>query len=333
MKTIKNFFACAVLVALASCSNDSDSTLENKAIRLYSSFGNVTTRAAVPGENETDDTKKLQDTQFANGQTVNVYITENTTGTATYTYGDGTGKLAYSTDGNGGLSLASSTPPQSTPYFPANGNGIDVFALYPIEKSATEFSIQTDQTTVDNYRKSDLMSGVPGKQNINRDKTDIKLNFSHKLSKIVVKLNLASGINDSKTSLEGATIKLTNVVKKGTFGNIDKNGIGTITASTNEEDKEREITIGKYDANGTAAIIIPQVINSEMEFKVALTNGGNYTVKVPKPESVSSFEEAKVYTYTLTLKAYNIEVSTSIKDWVSGGTGNGEAELDVPSGN
>ena len=67
MKATKIISACAVLVALASCSNDlSQPTAEDTPIRIQANVGGITTRAA----------HNLL-TSFGRDDAINVYITEN----------------------------------------------------------------------------------------------------------------------------------------------------------------------------------------------------------------------------------------------------------------
>ena len=74
MKTTKFISACAVLVALASCSSDhelSQQSAENTPIRIQANVGGITTRAAG----------NIQGTQFDNGEFINVYLFEKSGGT------------------------------------------------------------------------------------------------------------------------------------------------------------------------------------------------------------------------------------------------------------
>ena len=65
MKATKIISACAVLVALASCSNEhelSQQSAEDTPIRIQANVGGITTRAA----------SNIQGTQFENGEYINV---------------------------------------------------------------------------------------------------------------------------------------------------------------------------------------------------------------------------------------------------------------------
>ena len=305
MKATKIISACAVLVALASCSNDhviSQPGAEDTPIRIQANVGAVTTKAAY----------NLLESTFSSGDAINVYIGENTSNTSTSSEGPYT-SMVYSY-------TSSTFTPTDTQYFPANGHGIDVWGVYPstITESTPDFTIQSDQTDDDKYKKSDLMFAT---EKTNQKKgAPISLIFAHKLSKIIVKLDKEPGVN---ADLTDAVIKLTNVSTKVPLTKVDHTGILLGTASTNSQDIS-ELTIGKYETNGTAAIVIPQP-TSTMKFKVELASGGTYTASIPSDPG--NFAPNTAYTYTLKLKANGITVTASIDAWTPEDGGSGDATL------
>ena len=306
MKATKIISACAVLVALASCSNEhelSQQSAEETAIRIQANVGGITTRAA----------HNLL-SSFGSGDAINVYITENTTANSGTTSGASyTTPMEYTHNG-------SQFNAATTQYFPSNGNGIDLWGVYPstVIETTPDFTIESDQTNDDKYKKSDLMFAT--KLLDQRKGNTITLSFTHQLSKIIVKLNKESGVDGD---LAGAEIKLTNVVKKTDLSSVNGSGITLGNLSSDPGDKG-ELTIGKYATNGTAAIVIPQSTSS-MEFKVKLTNGGSYTAAMPN--TTTAFAANKEYTFTLTLKANGISISASIDPWDPETGGSGDATL------
>ena len=305
MKATKIISACAVLVALASCSNDhviSQPGAEDTPIRIQANVGAVTTKAAY----------NLLESSFGSGDAIKVYIGENTLNSSTSSEGPYTG-IEYSHDGTNFVA----TPTQ---YFPANGHGIDVWGVYPstVTKSTPDFTIQSDQTDEGKYKKSDLMFAT---EKTNQKKgAPISLTFAHQLSKIIVKLAQEAGVNADLTNAE---IKLTNVSTKVPLTKVDHTGILLGTASTNSQDIS-ELTIGKYEATGTAAIVIPQS-TAGMSFKVVLAGGGTYTAAIPSDPG--NFAANTAYTYTLKLKANDISISAQINPWTAGTDGTGDANL------
>ena len=224
MKATKFISACAVLAALASCSNEhelSQQSAEDTPIRIQANVGGITTRAG----------SSIQGNQFDNTESVNVYIYEHTTGgQATYTYGNGgNGLVTCTADGNGNLNPGSI-------FYPKNGNGIDVYGVYPTtvteNNSSQEFSVKTNQSGDTEYKASDLMyaSCVTN----HKKGTPVSLTFTHKLSKVTVELEAGTGFKDS--DLNSAVVKITNTSTKCSIASLDKSGIGAISASSTSSD-------------------------------------------------------------------------------------------------
>ena len=362
MKTTKIISACAVLAALASCSNDhelfhqSPTPSDSDVINIVAASSKPVTRAA--------GTEDLQDTQFDTGEKINVYLEENGGNTTTYEM------LRYevtniNNDGGKQLELVS-TPAQDAPHYPISGNGINACAFYPalgttnaaydVTTSSTSFSVAEDQSLIADYRKSDLMFGTNNWDTENsgalitgfegtKKPNPVKLYFKHLLSKIIVKLKPGSGL--TATQLQGATVKLYNAYptanitpsKTGITVNVDKNSTlpnGGYTLTTDYASSESPSDLDNYA--GCAGIIIPQDIATAaptkfIEIKLSQDNGsGKYVYNIADSDtntddSKMTFASGKQYTYTITLSAGNVVVvSTQIQNWVNKDI-NGEANL------
>lgn len=324
MKATKIISACAVLVALASCSNDlSQQSAEDTPIRIQANVGGITTRAG----------SDIQSEHFKNGQTVNVYIYENTTGPVEYKYGsnnDGYVPCTVNSDKlnpTGGVTL----------FYPANGHGIDVYGVYPntvTEKTSSQnFEVKNDQSSENDYMLSDLMFTDTQVSDHKKIAGDVSLVFNHKLSKVIVILQKGSGLNAS--DIDGATVKITSTIRQCTIASVGKSGMGNVAVSTS--DAASPITVGTWNSsttpNGIAAIVVPQGVSANSQlFEVELTNRAVYKYNIPSTGNVT-FLPGKVYTYTLTLTTAGINVTSSITNWVDdssslpGGNGNGDATL------
>lgn len=323
MKATKIISACAVLVALASCSNDhviSQPGAEDTPIRIQANVGAVTTKAA----------HDIQSQNFNDGQTVNVYIYEHTTGAELYKYGSSSdGYVPCTVNSNklnptGGVTL----------FYPANGNGIDVYGVYPntvIENTSSQnFEVKNDQSLENDYMLSDLMFADPVSDHKKTD-GDVSLVFKHKLSKVIVKLQKGSGLNAS--DIDGATVKITNTIRQCTIASVGKSGMGNVAVTS---DAASPITVGTWNSsttpNGIAAIVVPQGVTANSQlFEVELTNNAVYRYYIPSTGNVT-FSPEKVYTYTLTLTTAGINVTSSITNWTDDtsnlpNSGNGDATL------
>lgn len=307
MKATKIISACAVLVALASCSNEhelSQQSAEDTAIRIQANVGGITTRAG----------SSIQGNQFDNGESVNVYIYENSTNAGSSsgkTYGTN-GLVKCTSDGAGKLNPGSI-------HYPQNGNGIDVYGVYPTSvtenNSPQEFSVKTNQSGDTDYKASDLMYASCVSNHTKG--TSVSLTFTHKLSKVTVELAAGTGFKDS--DLDNAVVKITNTSTKCSILSLNKSGIGTITASSTSADIT-PITIGTWNSTSKAlmsAIVIPQnVIAGNQLFEVALNGISKpYKYKIPAGGSGVTFSEGKEYKYKLTVKIDGIEVKSTITDW------------------
>ena len=317
MKATKFISACAVLAALASCSNElSQPTAEDTPIRIQANVGGITTRAG----------SSIQGNKFDIGESVNVYIYENTTSDpAPYTYGTN-GLLTCTADGDGNLSFSD---PQ---YFPANGHGIDVYGIYPTsvkEKNSTQdFSVDTDQSDATNYKASDLMYASCVSNHTKG--TPVSLKFKHKLSKVTVELAADTGFDNS--DLNNAVVKITNTSTKCSIASLNKSGIDYITASTTSSDIQ-PIKIGTWNSDSKdkmSAIVIPQNVSAGSQLFEVTLNGIStpYKYKIPAGGSGVTFSEGKEYKYKFTVKKDGIDVNSTITDWGDGGTTNGDATLD-----
>lgn len=315
MKKLQFILACAALTALSSCSSD-DQSFDPNEIRITTNVGGIeaTTRAAT----------NIHDANhgFKSGDIVNVYIFENAD-PQSYHYGTD-GLLQCSANGSGDLIFS---PKQ---YYPASGKNIDVCGIYPIgikiKSGSQDFSVQTDQSTDDNYRESDLMFATVSDHK--KEDGPVNLSFQHKLSKVVVKLQPGDGVSDS--DIANAKVEILNTFTKGSIASVTQSAMGNISPSNNEGDK-LDIIMGEWTSSAdVAAIVIPQTIISSAEsqtslFKVTLRNGATYTYK---PTEDVTFAAEKVHTYTLKLTTLEITVTSSISDWTTGTGGNGNAVLD-----
>lgn len=310
-------FASAV-VALAACSSNEEIEQFGKCEINLSSTLLVQTRAA----------QGIQSQQFDSGESMNVFINEHTTGSASVSY-DPT--LKYKTTDTGALTTT------ETQYFPQNGNGVDIFAVYPfglttdVTDEAVEFSVNSNQSTDENYKASDLMVGAPASNPVARTASSIALQFKHCLSKI--NINISAGAGVSENDLQGATVTIYTVTNDATF-NVQT---GLVTAVESQGQVASPfVSLGALTVTedegpiGMSGIIIPQEIPAGSRFiMISTTNGQtttNYAYSLPTNENVIKFEAGKAYTYNITVKKSGLTVNgTSITDWDNGGSTNGDA--------
>ena len=308
------FFASAV-VALAACnSNEEFEQIGNCEIKLNSTLL-VQTRAA----------QDIQSTAFDSGAEVAVFINEDSSSPSTsYTQ-----PLQYNVEDDGSLTT---TNPQ---YFPQNGNGVNIFAVYPYEvgqnvevtETAATFSVQSDQSSKDNYKASDLMVGETTSKPVYRTTSNVTLQFKHCLSKININIKVGDGVDAN--DLNDAIVTIYTRTNEATF-DVQS---GVITAVNSQAQASTPfVRAGNMTASGNgfegmSAIIIPQDISAGSQFITIDTNNQTtYRYSLPNTVNLISFEPGKAYTYNLTVRKSGLTLdNTNITDWDDGGSVDGDA--------
>ena len=342
MKATKFISACAVLVALASCSNDlSQPTAEDTPIRIQANVGGITTRA----------TSDIQSQYFDADAEIGIFLREHLNDaqeTSIISYTQPLLGVVQTSGANAAINI-------STQYYPSNGHGVDCLAIYPkqngdtdIKNGVTTFSVQTDQSNNDNYKASDLMYAYTGNTKKSA-KQPIKLTFSHLLSKIIVEVCVEEGGSVDKDVLEDVYVDLRSVNKtigitvsdmsqsKGSTGPTTDGSVKLLSNVSNETTigmgQPRVSDSDDKKTNEVAAIIVPQTIAQNKPFIQVRLNDGNedyatYTYNVSDASGLT-FETGKSYKYTITLKSGSISVqSVEITPWDPKTGGSGDAILD-----
>lgn len=339
MKATKIISACAVLVALASCSNDhviSQPGAEDTPIRIQANVGAVTTKAA----------SDIQGSQFDANEKIGIFLKEHLGASETNV-------MTYSNDITGTVNSTDQSKIDLSPaqYFPSNGRSVDCLAIYPkqneganIINTTLTFSVKEDQSDADNYKASDLMYAYT-EDTAKGD--DIELTFSHLLSKIIVEVVADASVSQSVLSHVYVDLLTTNKTINISVPDIaqgSESSTKTVTVgSTPSAPTTIKLGHPSYSSGSqtgeVAAIIVPQTINSSTDFiKVRLNNnsgtGADYATYTYAPSSNVTFAGSTSYKYTITIKAGSISVSNvTINNWDDKTTdlpdnGNGDANLD-----
>lgn len=305
----------AAALAMVGCSNDNENDNWAGEIRLSSGLTvqQTDTRAATD----------IQSTLFDNGENIDVFINENTTAAASTIYEQ---PLVYTAEGNGNMKA----PDNKQPYFPASGNGVNIYAYYPsgkvnsIASDATTitFSVAEDQSGETDYKTSDLMYGKPAQNPVNRTSSQIPLHFTHLLSKVIITLEAGKGT----PSLDGAVVKLKSVKPSTTL----TPSTGAISEASGTATDITVMTASSSALSGSA-IVVPQTLPTSF-IEVTLADGGVLTSKDLKDDSNNPITDviltdSNVYTYTITVNLTGLNVTSTITPWTDNETHSGEAEM------
>lgn len=165
------------------------------------------------------------------------------------------------------------------------------------------FTVQTDQSTEDNVKASDLLCtgqqpATPG--------TALDINFKHALSKLNVTLKKGSELEDGQ-NLTFTSVTLSNCatattvnLTDGTAGTATNSG-QTITLYATTENKQYE------------CILVPQTFAQSLKVEITGNNGKVYTFTSNKD---LTFASGKQYTLNLTVGRDKVTTGTiSAKSW------------------
>ena len=291
---MKKYITLAAVILLCACDDTIGEgfdvrSLETIYLTATVSAGNATTRASAAAN--------LQNTQFVSGKTIFVEAYE-TGQNAAYTSG------IYTTGEAGALT--------GSLRYPANNGAVDLCAYYPssITSASTSFAVSSDQRTEANYQASDLMYAT--KLTNKSSGTAHNLTFNHALTKIVVNIEAGDGMTDAAiTTFPGVSaVKLNNTLLDAQLSI----SAGVITASRVATGSAADINITGTGLSNVG-VIVPQTVAAGT-FITVTYNSEDYTYALPADKT---FVGGKVYTYTLTLNARELDlIETEITDWMSG---------------
>ena len=176
MKTNRIIQLAAGVLLLTACSSEIYEEYVNGRTPINLGYEVLTAQEAT----RTAAATNLNDANIAAGRAVKVCV--STDGGTSYTGYD------YTTVAGGSM-----TAPSNKPYYPAEGT-VKIVAYHPVDAGST-FTVAADQTSDDNYNKSDLMFS----NNItNQAKTSdpVTLQFTHKMAKLVVTATAGEDVSE-----------------------------------------------------------------------------------------------------------------------------------------
>ena len=182
MKNTYLIISATALLLTAGCSEDQlqeRSDAGRVAIGVSTALGDGTTRAATD----------LQVSQFAAGETFNVFFPD---AKATVEHA-----LFSVVDANG-TTVLTEAEGNEQPYYVDKGTTVTLHAYYPqtVSETATQFSVEADQTSDEAYKRSDLMYAATADYARGTDvSVTVPLLFAHKLAKLTVIVKVDENIS------------------------------------------------------------------------------------------------------------------------------------------
>ena len=276
----------AAVLFLAACSSgaDDDGGSDGPATIIVSTQIDAGAPTRVSGSG-------VQSTNFEQGETFYVTMTNTDQSSAVFTTTDESGHTATASMpefGEGSQATLRGYYPYGT--FTVARTGSNTTATVQVTASTNTFTVQPDQSEVGAYKASDLM--VSNQVTVNKPgsgSANAALTFAHKLSKIIVEVQ-----SDGFTG-KGMTIRLNNVATTTPL----TAGTGAPTGTPgNRRTVEMGAALLREDAQSRVAAIIPPQTIAAGTTLLTFAIDGMGTISYA-PTAIVTFATGCVYTYTL----------------------------------
>lgn len=224
-------------------------------------------------------TTDVQGALFDKDEEINVYIEGSDDGGTNWTPGVpgyngglvGTPTVYVTSEDMGGYNQLTPKIEGEQAYYPLNpigGNASSVkariHAIYPksVLDYTEEFRVQYDQTTVDNYKNSDLMFVAPFEHSKNN--SVVNLPFQHKMAKLIITAIPDGGVTIDDVITVGSIKRGVKIDPgNGDFDySVEAPTVIPLFDDKEDDYKERKITM----LNGGAVLFPPQYLESAVEF-------------------------------------------------------------------
>ncbi|MDO4756252.1 MAG: fimbrillin family protein [Parabacteroides sp.] len=190
-----------------------------------------------------------------------------------------------------------------------NKGSYDVYAYFPYENSVAsvddmEFSVSLDQSVAANYVASDFLWA--GKKNVTAGNGDISLQFTHRMSRLVIQL--VKGEDYEGELPDEAEVFVHNTVPSAT---VDLN-VGIVTPD--KYGSAKTIRAKSLGSNKYTAIVVPQRLNNRQPLVEVIMKGVSYLY-----ESKFLFKQGMQHNVQLMVtknpEQVKIEIGGEIETW------------------
>ena len=285
MSLKKLSLAAILMVALCACNN------EQPLDAYIPDEGEIQLDVRYPGAS------RVSDAAFEAQDQIGVYVTQSE-----YLL-----QLAGNVVNNEQFTFDGSTwIPRSKVYW--NTGSHNVYAYYPYSQLVEDvenfsFAVSTDQSVVENYYQSDFLWASA--LNVEASNNPVKLQFEHKLSKVVVKL--VKGEKFEGEIPNNAEVYIHSTVTKAVVDLATGDAAKDSYAAT-ESIKCRKVADDEY-----AAIIVPQSLTSKRPLVEVVVGKVSYLM-----DGKISFRQGYMHTLTVTLNQNPEQVKIEIGGGVTG---------------
>ena len=325
-KRLEIAIALAALFALAACTQDDPISptggVEGASPLHFTASIGPATRATTDGS-------------WKGNEYLQVQIVDNYT-SGTPQWSDGT-QQTYTVTVGGVMTKIEGTEA----YWQANGEVKAIRAWYDADNSSATTlsdnqSVKTDQSG-DGYTQSDFLFAQRIAEFTELREKDIDMTFYHQVAK--VKVNILKG-DETPAGLSVTGLTIGGIATSGTFTAPALGGTTTTPLGTwSVTEQNQNITPHAVTATGGntlaayEALVIPQTVSGNARLFTIAANG--YSDFVYTSTEAITWQSGMEYTYNITIKGSELEVSTSQSiGWTEGSTGSGSVTfIDITPSN
>lgn len=252
------------------------------------------------------NTTRVTDSAFELDDKVGIYVVNQANGVSgtLVTSGNYVDNMCFTYSNN-------KWTPDTEIYWADKTTKADFYCYYPYANptsvTAHTFTTKTDQSTLANYKASELIWGKAVGMAPTEDVVPITVN--HSLSNAVVVVNPGTGFTAETLATADIEVKIANVKPNASI-NL---ATGEVTASG----AASSVTMYKDSDLNYRALIVPQTV-AESSLVVITIDGITYTLT-----KGFTFKANTRHTFTVTVNKLNSGINIGIGDWVIDETDNG----------
>lgn len=292
MRKSITFFAAAAVLLCGCIKNGPETEITDEP-------GNVPDAPVkIPITLSTDIWTKATDNGYENGDKVGIYTVNQVNGES--------GDLANSgnhLDNTRFTYDSGKWNPDSPVYWLDQTTAADFYCYYPYTQSISDvtaipFDVKTDQSSIENYKASELLWGKTLGAEPSED--PVKITTKHAMSNLVIFVKPGKGYTEQTLAEEDITVTITGVKTSAK--------LNLATGQVNAEGSSTDVT--PYKENGYwRALLVPQeIIGTEI---IRVTVGANEYSLV----QTISFQSNKQHKCTITVNKIGEGVNIGISGW------------------
>lgn len=193
----------------------------------------------------------------------------------------------------------------------AAGSSIPFYATAPVEAPTAATKVETDQSTADNYKKSDLLIAYTSiAKAVSDDKyTALSLDLKHALAKLTIEINA--------TAIENAIIKSVTIKDAVADYTVAYNGSDVTPATTAVSGSDKTDVKPLANGNAYSTVLPVQAIQKTNGITIAIAVG-NKTFTYEPTEAINLMQ-GKNTTLRLRLNGTGVILgNVSVSDWGQG---------------